>query len=712
MNSNKKPVSLFIALLLTVFSVITASFNTVDDANATGGAFPFTKHGGGTTDGATPYDAGNGPGVDRSVNPDYGTYYNSLNPEAGKYKGGECTQCHEPHASFGGSEAPPSTGGDAGPDQYLALKEYGTSTNYSNLCWYCHENFSNINGSGSPLGSGRWSFYQGGTVYQSSSHYLSSNFYWPGTSGDPTATWPRQNRSSLPSGNQGSCLNCHTPHGIKAPDAANAYDTTSPDGSGGVPATAQTTGSNPSVMSDYMIPRQLISWEETLCERCHDASGPSAKNIQTEINKRYPSPSASPASGHPIDDTTLAGRHVASEALPITTKHVECYDCHNPHAVMSTNRVEGMKFVDIGGTVRDPAAGYRQPYVYEVCLKCHGNSFNTFIPDKAWPSGGHTLRTTVLRTGTNCATNINPASSCTDGSNKRLEFDTATNSADGFGGTLAGNRAYHPVAAAGRNTSAALGNQLLGGLTTAKTINCTDCHNNNLTGDGTLSTYLTANDWFTPTYAGPVTQSNLRISDIASSYAGASPVGPHGSTNVRVLRANYDTTLGTTSAAPFANWDPTRFQLCFNCHDSRAFIDSDGIVGGFQMTNFRQPGGMGCFSPKLNLHATHLTDVSGFGGWGFLGNMFTACANCHYNVHSNAEATNTEYGTATGAGLPADGDTHLVNFSPLVAPLTYTKPRWWYTGSVMRCNLTCHGVDMEQGFGPSNADAWYSYYAS
>ena len=268
------------------------------------------------------------------------------------------------------------------------------------------------------------------------------------------------------------------------------------------------------------------------------------------------------------------------------------------------------------------------------------------------------------------------------------------------------------MAAAGRNTSAALGNQLLGGLTTAKTINCTDCHNNNLTGDGTLSTYLTANDWFTPTYAGPVTQSNLRISDIASSYAGASPVGPHGSTNVRVLRANYDTTLGTTSAAPFANWDPTRFQLCFNCHDSRAFIDSDGIVGGFQMTNFRQPGGMGCFSPKLNLHATHLTDVSGFGGWGFLGNMFTACANCHYNVHSNAEATNTEYGTATGAGLPADGDTHLVNFSPLVAPLTYTKPRWWYTGSVMRCNLTCHGVDMEQGFGPSNADAWYSYYAS
>jgi hypothetical protein len=180
---------------------------------------------------------------------------------------------------------------------------------------------------------------------------------------------------------------------------------------------------------------------------------------------------------------------------------------------------------------------------------------------------------------------------------------------------------------------------------------------------------------------------------------------------VRVLRANYNTSLGTTSAAPFAAFDGNNFALCFNCHNVNAFTDADGIVGGQQMTNFRQ-GGFGCTSPKVNLHATHLTNVSGFGGWDFLGNMYTACANCHYNVHSNAEATNTQYGTATGAGLPADGDTHLVNFSPLVAAYSYTKPRWWYTGSVMRCNLTCHGVTMEQGFGPTNADAWYTYYGS
>ena len=155
-------------------------------ALATGGAFPYVKHGGGTTDGEPPYNAGSGSGVDRSVHPDYGAYYNNLSGEAGRYKGSECTHCHEPHASFGESEPAPNSGANAGPDPYLLMKEYATSTSYAELCWYCHENFSNINGSGSPAGYGRWTFYQGKTVYQNSSHYvLSSNMYWPGTSGDP-----------------------------------------------------------------------------------------------------------------------------------------------------------------------------------------------------------------------------------------------------------------------------------------------------------------------------------------------------------------------------------------------------------------------------------------------------------------------------------------------------------------------------------------------
>ncbi len=715
-----------LTVLLGLFANLAEDTMLVTDAHATGGAFPYTKHGGGATDGETPCAGG----VNRGLGSDYGggcssaVYYDT--PDAGKYKSGECTHCHEPHSSFGTTEPAPLGGSDAGPDPYLLLKEYGTTTSYANLCWYCHENISNINSSGSPLTMGRWGFYQGSAIYQTSSHYNSSAFYWPGTGetslSTPKLIWPRRDRSALPSGNIGSCLNCHTPHGVKAADAANAYDAASPDGSGGVPAAMQTVASgNPSVMSDYMIPRQLVSWEETLCERCHDSSGPSSKNIQDEINKRLPSPSATARSGHPVDDTALAGRHTASEAIPVANKHVECYDCHNPHAVKAPTgvlgdgdggRVKGMKYVDISGVTQEPAPiGVRQPYIYEVCLKCHGNTYSTFIPDKAWPSGGHTLRTTVLRSGTNCATNINPASSCTDGSNKRLEFDTATNSLDGFGGTLAGNRAYHPVAAAGRNTSAAITRQLLGGLTNAKTINCTDCHNNDITGAGTFSG-TTA----TPTYPGPVTQSNLRATDVNNGYS-LSPVGPHGSTNVRILRANYNTSLGTTTAAPFTSFNSNNFALCFNCHNVAAFTDTDGLnASGLRITNFRQGpfgfSGCNCNSPKTNLHATHLTDITTFGGWNLLGSMYTACANCHYNVHSNAEATNTYYGSGGGAGIPGDGDTHLVNFSPIVQPYNYVKPRWWYTGTNMRCDLSCHGVGMSGGGFMNPIDACYEYNAS
>ena len=646
------------------------------DAGATGGAFPYTKHGGGTTDGVQPYDAGNGPGVDRSVNPDFGTYYNNLSTEAGKYKGGECTHCHEPHASFGGSEPQPSSGGDGGPDVYLLMKDYGTSTNYSELCWYCHENLS-LNGN--PAGYGYWGFYQGKTVYQASSHYNSSNMYWPGTTGDPVTIWPRQTRQSLPSGNIGSCLNCHTPHGIKSDGSSTAFDTTSEDGSGGVPASLQTVASgNPSVNADYLIPRQLIAWEETLCERCHDSNGPSSMDIQTEINKRY----LTGGSGHPVDDTTLAGRHTAGEGAQVTNKHVECYDCHNPHAAKAPTgikgdgdggRVKGMRYVDVSGINRNPAAGDRQPYVYEVCFRCHGDSWNQVFAgeNKLYPT-----ETTLRPPGM---------------SNKRLEFDP--NSSDTtYGPPQNFNSAYHPVASPGRNTTLAMQNQLLGGLTPTSTINCTDCHNTEATGG----------------VQGPVTESNLRTTDVNSNYTGTSPVGPHGSqiltpslnfnTGVSdngdrsILRDYYYTGTLPTDRRPFNSplsrtEFQNRFKLCFNCHDYGTFY------GDNNNTNFYRGG----FGPD-NLHSYHLR---GDGGGMMWATTYEACMICHYNVHSNVQATNTDY--IGNGSLPPDGDTHLVNFAPgVVTGRDFAKPAWYYSSGVMRCNLVCHGVDMVYSYSCSH----------
>ena len=683
----KKFLLLFIVSLtfaITGWLYLAAGLKTMPEAFATGAAFPSTKHGGGTTDGETPCAGG----VNRGLGTDYSgdcttaattNAYHSGNPEAGKYMSGECSHCHEPHAMFGTTEPAPSGTGDAGPDPYLVFKEYGTTANYSYLCWYCHQNIGNINSSGSPATMGRWGFYQGQSVYTESSHYLNSSFYWPGTGGGAGEPWPRRDRSLLPNGNKGSCLNCHTPHGIKAADAANAYDTTSPDGSGGVPATAQTTAANPSVMSDYMIPRQLIAWEETLCERCHDASGPSTKNIQTEINKRY----TANQSGHPIDDTTFAGRHVATESLPITTKHVECYDCHNPHAVKAPTgvlgdgdggRVKGMKFIDMDGIVRDPAVGFRQPYVYEICFRCHGDSYNTTM--------SYPFPTYTDRSNPNDITKPWPS-----GTNKRFEFNPLSSSnGTGYGPNQTYNSAYHPVASAGQNQSAALSNQLLAGLTTTSTINCTDCHNNN-----DLSAVT-----------GPVTQSNLRLTDIVSGYAGASPVGPHGSTNLRILRESYYIGYLSYTFPPFGSGAgvTAAVPLCFRCHDIAAF-NSDAAASDAK-TNFKWTPG----ATTYNLHYAHVYGQRpGLGGCMGLA-PYDPCMYCHYNIHSNIQAKNTIYGDGTGATgcngcLPPDGDTHLLNFAPNVAAQGSAKPRWYYNSTLnrMACDLRCHGINMGETTG-------------
>jgi len=674
---NNKKIILSFVVLFAVFLAWRVVLKSVPSAFATGGAFPYTKHGGGTVD-DLPFS-----GVDRAVNPDYGAYYNDA-AEGGQYLPGECTHCHEPHASFGTTEPAPSTGDDAGPDLYLLMKDYGGNSqlgrNYAELCWYCHENI-NLN----PLyggGTGFWKFYQGKAVYQAGSHFTSTNFYWPGTSGDPVDIWPRRNRSLLPAGNKGSCLNCHTPHGILETPGSE-FDTAAVPTAG--PTNLHLAANNPSVSTDYLIPRQLIAWEEALCENCHDASGPSTKDIQSEIDKRIAN------SGHPVDDTALAGRHVVSEALPITTKHVECYDCHNPHADNASNRLEGMQYIDIDGTVQEPVAGGRQPYIYEVCFKCHGDSYNqVFAADFPFPDtiqppwGASPAPTHPVREGNEYHF-----------SNKRKEFDPTSHHYMNFPmGDIGYNTSYHPVAAPGRNGTQALFNQLQSAFGLASpadlqtlTIQCTDCHNSEATGGD----------------RGPVTESNLRATDKPSTYTGTDPIGPHGSQRNRLLRGNYLTTNSYSGGHPYSGgkdwyWNNRldtngrpKFELCFICHDENVLLYRSG--GAFVGTNFGGNGDQGFRSGRYwssNLHDYHL-------------DARAVCHDCHHNVHSNVEAQNTIYGDGMGGQLPddlhddiADGkiNTHLINFGPQESGNTAVKPRWYWDGSWFRCNMFCHGANM------------------
>ena len=68
------------------------------------------------------------------------------------------------------------------------------------------------------------------------------------------------------------------------------------------------------------------------------------------------------------------------------TDHIECTDCHNMHQVVRSNRFKGMPGITIDDQIVaysvESATVHREPYIFEVCLRCHGNTFNNHVPER------------------------------------------------------------------------------------------------------------------------------------------------------------------------------------------------------------------------------------------------------------------------------------------------------------------------------------------
>ena len=139
---------------------------------------------------------------------------------------------------------------------------------------------------------------------------------------------------------------------------------------------------------------------------------------------------------HPIDMRT--GTHDPNESAVVNSRHVECVDCHNPHAARASGTpagpLTGVRGVNRFNSEVDPIA-----YEYELCFRCHGDS-----------NGKPTAPTQRVFTNTNV----------------RQEFNNYTS--------------YHPVVRSGMNNNVP---SLINGLNVSSIIKCTDCHNNN-TGPG------------------------------------------------------------------------------------------------------------------------------------------------------------------------------------------------------------------------------------
>lgn len=362
---------------------------------------------------------------------------------------------------------------------------------------------------------------------------------------------------------------------------------------------------------------ETASAQHAVCLTCHDGTG-AATNVGAEFSG---APANDVAAGkyyqHPVMSSS-ATRHTSGQSdefAGVSNRHTECTDCHNPHKVNTSLAAAPSP---AGWTASGSLAGvtgvsqtklWMNPISneYQLCLKCHSSY-------------------TVLPAGAK---------------DKVAEFDRSTTTGS-----------FHPIEAAGKNTTAAMDASLAGGklwntFTSTSTIRCTQCH---------ADSRLVGN----PAVPGtPATTARL---------------APHASRNPSLLIANYNGTVLKSKNSAYASYGATDFALCFLCHRETPFSSQKS---GTTATNFNKGTG----ADAESLHYKHTADIADKGSGGTdikvagAGQGNAICAECHYNSH----------GSPTTKGL--------VVFAPAVQgyPTLTSAPVWTPGAAGGTCTLTCHG---------------------
>jgi predicted CXXCH cytochrome family protein len=181
-------------------------------------------------------------------------------------------------------------------------------------------------------------------------------------------------------------------------------------------------------------PKRILRYleEEQNCYPCHNGTV-ATTDIEAQFTK---------TSHHPVEATKIdvtGNYHDPAESVVFLQDHVECVDCHNPHAVNAldaeppdaSGSLAGVSGKNISGIVINPLTNQ-----YELCFKCHGDSGNTPSVIERWIDQNDTM----------------------------LEFNTA-------------NPSYHPVTAMGRNSDIpSIPSSYEPLLNVSSIISCVDCH--------------------------------------------------------------------------------------------------------------------------------------------------------------------------------------------------------------------------------------------
>ncbi len=222
--------------------------------------------------------------------------------------------------------------------------------------------------------------------YWGVSAHRNSLAQWNGSGKNP---WINSKYTSVA---ENACENCHKPHSAGGHERLMKYKT-----------------------------------EEDNCLDCHNGNVAS-QNIQIQLNKPY---------SHNVYKYYKS--HDAGENALVTKMHVECEDCHNPHATRKYDAQapfvkgfnEGTKGINQNGNQVNPVQ-----YEYEICYRCHADS-----PNKP----------------------ISTISRQIEQNNVRLEFAPA-------------NPSFHPVAGPGNNPNVP---SLILPYSVSSVIYCSDCHSSN-----------------------------------------------------------------------------------------------------------------------------------------------------------------------------------------------------------------------------------------
>ncbi len=378
-------------------------------------------------------------------------------------KGNTCSFCHTPHGVLSDTPLWNHQMSKAVYQIYQSSSlqaEVGQPTGASKLCLSCHDGTVAL---GSKVrGKTGNSFISPGTVNLGTD--LSDDHPISFVYSENLAAEDRQLRSPgnlpeqlrLDETGELQCTTCHDPHDnqygdfLVMPNEESRMCTSCHDLTGWSTSSHQSSTASVRSAEDAALQASGHDTVHSLacgsCHRPHSAGGHERLLLHAEEEKNCLNcHNGLVAQTNLVQDVLKISSHNVSgyeeihdpqESAITMSRHVECVDCHNPHASDdSTGRAPSVNgaLKGVSGITFSGSATNEARYEYEVCFKCHADN-----PDRV------TSEITRQITQTNT----------------RLEFDPA-------------NPSYHPVIAAGVNREAP---SLLPEFTTASIIYCTDCH--------------------------------------------------------------------------------------------------------------------------------------------------------------------------------------------------------------------------------------------